>query len=687
MSKIQFKIMAAIIACCAVISIITGAVSITRSAAVIEGIAKSNLFNLSQSKAHAYNSTLLEAEEAVQGMVATASALVDANQLKQNPAAYLKQYNAMLGPVVKEFAENTADSVNVYITLNPQLTGEVCENNYTLKGGKFVLNNILTKDRFRPDDPLMDWYYEPIKAGKGVWTEPYYDPDLKIHTITYAAPIFINGEPLGVAGIDLDFSRFKQHITSIRVYDTGYAFLLSPKYNFLAHRRFTDKDNLATVEHGSLKALYDAMKKRPSGVVDYTLDGLKKITAYERMQNGMIIAITAPQSEILKPLFSLKYLLLLLMAAGLLLSGLISWYLGRWLSRPITELSLAAEAIATGDLTREVKVISNDEIGHLAGSFNKMVESLRNLIRQILSESDRLKASSQDLSASIQEISAEIQSVNSLTEEIAAGMEESSAASEELSASSEGIADTAQSLLKSAASGTRTADEARERALQVRADIEQSIKNSQALYKEKEKGIIKAIEDGKVVAEIGKAAEIIAGIADQTNLLALNAAIEAARAGEQGRGFAVVAEEVRKLAEQSASTVAGVQNLISQVRSAFQNLSQNAGELLKFLNENLTEDLAKLAKTGEFYRQDAETIDSLMKHFQTNTEQVTRSIEEAKKAIEAIASSASQTASGSQNIANSMGDIAKATEEVARAVQHQAEAAEKLNSLTKQFKI
>ena len=167
----------------------------------------------------------------------------------------------------------------------------------------------------------------------------------------------------------------------------------------------------------------------------------------------------------------------------------------------------------------------------------------------------------------------------------------------------------------------------------VKARIEADIKASKSLYKEKEERILRAIEEGKVVVEIGKATEIISDIADQTHLLALNAAIEAARAGEQGRGFAVVAAEVRKLAEQSAKTVAGVQKVIQQVQDAFSNLSENANELLQYINGKVNDDYNRMARAGERYRQDAEAISDLVRSFKNSIKQVTTSIEESDRPI------------------------------------------------------
>ena len=317
-------------------------------------------------------------------------------------------------------------------------------------------------------------------------------------------------------------------------------------------------------------------------------------------------------------------------------------------SMPLSQISRAAERAASGDLNVSVREIKwHDEIGRLIDFFNGMIGNWREMIRSLLAEVTLLSASCQHLSAAIQEITAEVENVNSLTEEIATGMEESTTAAEEVSASSNEITRTAEGLAKSFTEMSRVAEASKERSALVEKNIASDTQTSRDLYMEKESAILKAIEEGKVVVEIGRAAEIISDIADQTHLLALNAAIEAARAGEQGRGFAVVAEEVRKLAEQSVKTVTSIQAVIRQVQDAFSDLSGTTGELLQFMNDRVTHDYIRMARAGKRYREDAEIVSDRYREFlKTALSRWRHRLEESDRSMAAVAASCEQAASG-----------------------------------------
>lgn len=182
-------------------------------------------------------------------------------------------------------------------------------------------------------------------------------------------------------------------------------------------------------------------------------------------------------------------------------------------------------------------------------------------------------------------------------------------------------------------------------------------------------------------------ADSIASIAEQTNLLALNAAIEAARAGESGKGFAVVAEEVRKLAEESASSVITIQNTIERVEKAFNNLSENSKEIIGFIKTNVKEDLEGYGSIALQYTKDGEFVSAMSKKIAEMSEHVNVSIEQVSAAISNTAKNSEEVSGSTHSIQQGIDDTSTAMKQVVETISKEAIKAEELSSIISKFKL
>jgi methyl-accepting chemotaxis protein len=372
---------------------------------------------------------------------------------------------------------------------------------------------------------------------------------------------------------------------------------------------------------------------------------------------------------------------------GLLIAIILGVLISNWISKQIIKVLKFAEAIGDGNLTQSIQIDSKDEIGGLAKALNKASKNIRNLITEIVNSATDISAASEELSATAEEVASKMEIVNESTEQISKGAQDLSSTTEEISASTEQINADTNELAQTAADAGTSVSEIKKRAISIKEKAAKEIQIGSELYEEKQSNILKAIEEGKVVNEVKKMADSIGNIASQTNLLALNAAIEAARAGEQGKGFAVVAEEVRKLAEQSANAVSNITNMVSQIQSAFGNLSQSAQDVLEYMSSNVKPTYVLLEDTGVQYEKDANFVNDIVEKISASSNQINDVIEQVSATIQTISATAEESAASSEEITASTNEITTAISDIAKSAQSQAELSNKLNEMVQKFKI
>ncbi|HAE92852.1 methyl-accepting chemotaxis protein [Tissierella praeacuta] len=416
-------------------------------------------------------------------------------------------------------------------------------------------------------------------------------------------------------------------------------------------------------------------------IKDIVINELHKIT---NMNQNSSEEIKMKNEEIFN---NSKYMVNVILIISLMVTIFMGIYMSESVVTVLKRIQNYSEALASYDLTQDINDSRKDEFGITIRAMKNIQDNLKDIIRIVMGKSQDLSASSQELSATIEELSAKFIEINDSTTGIAQGMQDTSASTEEMSASLEEVTSRMEMLASSASDGNNKAYEIKDKAIKTKNISGESRDIAVRLYNEKERSILKAIEDVRVVEEIKTMAEIISSIAEQTNLLALNAAIEAARAGENGKGFAVVVEEVRKLAEQSSETVQIIESTILRVQEATKNLSYNAKEILEFMDDTVMKDYDAFFTTLDNNVEDSNFISNMSEDIAAMTQEITATMNELSQVVEGLAKNAEDSSDNTVYISEGMDEIALGTEQIAMTAVNQAKLAENLNDMVRKFKI
>ncbi|MDA1760369.1 methyl-accepting chemotaxis protein [Bacillus thuringiensis] len=383
----------------------------------------------------------------------------------------------------------------------------------------------------------------------------------------------------------------------------------------------------------------------------------------------------------------IEYAVFLSLVICIVVAIILAWWFSGKLVKPIQQIDIKLKELASqeGDLTARLQVNSNDEIGAIATSFNKMLENLQHIINRVQKTSVEVQSASENMlekthtsrEATIR-VQGSMSNLNASIQSQTSSMEESSTAMDDMAVSVQRIAESASSVAELAVA---TSEHASDGSTVIQKSVSQMTTIHEAVNATSEV-VERLITHTKY---IDTAVQSISNIAEQTNLLALNASIEAARAGEQGKGFAVVADEVRKLAEQSKTAATDINQLLHQI----QNDTETASSMMSQGRSEAFEGINVIREAGTSFTTIVEQVNKVstqMQDISATAEEMAASAEEMNASLNNIASISTEVSSETAATAQSAEQKVIVMNEMAVTAGKMKQTVEELDQLVSHFK-
>ena len=362
--------------------------------------------------------------------------------------------------------------------------------------------------------------------------------------------------------------------------------------------------------------------------------------------------------------------------AMLIIVAILIAMISRDITKSLKKIKDQFDIIAVGNFARKMQkpmLKRKDDFGQLANELEKMRESVRSLLAQVKIEAANIDTVVESIDSHVFNLNGEIEDVSATTEQLAASTQETAASAEQINGMTQQIEEAAREIAIRAQDGATEAEEIHQRATQTKDETVANRMKVKQMLSEIRQGLEKALEDAKVVEQIGVLADSILAITGQTNLLALNASIEAARAGEAGKGFAVVADEVRKLAEQSREQAGEIANLIHGI----QNESQNAVDVMQQGIEKVDGGTVAVDSAGATFNE----IVTMVSEVAESSKRMAKLVGDLKSGADHITEAIVSIDDKSRGVASEAESVSAATEEQTASMHEIATASRKLSEM------
>lgn len=522
-------------------------------------------------------------------------------------------------------------------------------------------------------DPTIREWYNVTKTKKSLVTEPFIDANTKNLILSASAPVFDEtGERvIGISGINIKLDRISEILSAKKIGKEGSLILVSES-GTVVYSPFKDDIQKSITELEVSQNLIEAVNNHTEGKIVYEIFGNKRYGYVSNVgSTGWSIITGIPESEFFAQFNLVKSVIFIAFGIGIIIMIILILFIAKGFVRPIRALKSIAEDLAEGNLDISMDIKSNDEIGDVAGAFEKTVQRLKDYVNYIdeisqvlgqIAEGNLKFDLKYEYVGEFSKIKTALLNFQNTMIEIMNGIKDTSY---NVSSSSEQVSGASQMLSERAFEQAETIDKLSSSISQISAEVNSNAENAKQASEMIDSVTETILESNKEMSEMvaamseikdasGKIEKIIKTIEDiafQTNILALNAAVEAARAGTAGKGFAVVADEVRNLASKSAEaaqdTTALIENAINAVQKGTSIADATASSLSKAVEGSA--DIAVVAKK----------INDASYSQATAIHQVTQGIEQISMAVQSNSAASQESAATSKELAGHASKLKK----------------------------
>lgn len=696
MRTIKMKVVAVVMFCVIFASCICGFTSITKSKQMATSQCNQILDLQTENLSIILDSELTMISQAVDTMAASCLNQLDDIEYFKTSNDYVLRYTSLIQTSVQEAANNASGALTCYIRFNPEYTSPTSGIFLTRDNTESEFTSVTPTDfsMYDPDDvEHVGWYYIPVNNGEPTWMEPYLNENINVYMISYVVPLYLDGESIGIVGMDIDFSTLQSTVKEASFFDTGYAYLVSEGDTVLYHPNVEEGTPASEDTKYGMKETDAFLKdsKFENTVQSYTISGKVYDTTYTTMVNGMKVGSCVPQSEVLAEANATMNKIILGTTVSLVLALIIGILFSLYVTKPLNAITAVIKTTAELDFRESDKLTKlckkKDETGAMSKAIRVMQQQIRELVQQIEAASTTLKTNIRNLENTTNDVDNMSVDNSAVSEELAASMQETAASSDLITQNVGEVVGVASSISGLSANGVASAKEIQARAVALLDKTNRATEQTNKMYEEVSQKSQLALQQAKAVDKINEMTNAITEISSQTNLLALNASIEAARAGDAGKGFAVVASEIGNLANQTLETVGSIDSIVQEVVNAVENMAFCLKNSTDFLENTVLSDYKDFAEVSEQYTDDAKTFDGTMRQIQTAITELTDSMNGIGNAISEINTTIGEATNGVNSIAESSVTLKSGVSDNLAQVQTSIESIENLNAVVSRFKI